>query len=112
MGQDIARFAVMKARYAWENYQRAILAFSCILLTFVAFVCLIVAGATPGWTRIINKDPKNVAEDGVVASFGLFRGSYKIDSGFSDIARGDEFDVGKYIVILLVYYLWLFYDDV
>lgn len=86
----------MKARYAWENYQRAILAFGCILLTFVAFVCLIVAGATPGWTRIINKDPKFVAEDGILASFGLFRGRQHIDSGFSDIAREETFDVGKY----------------
>lgn len=84
----------MKARYAWENYQRAILAFSSILLTFLAFICLIVAGGTPGWTRIINKDPKNVAEEGVVASFGLFTGRQKIDSGFSDVSRGDSFDVG------------------
>ena len=91
----------MKARYAWENYQRAVLAFTSILLTFVALVCLIVAGATPGWTRIINKDPREVAEEGVVASFGLFRGRQKIDSGFTDVSRGDEFDVGKCMIILL-----------
>ena len=86
----------MKARYAWENYQRAILAFSSILLNFLAFVCLIIAGASPGWTRIIYKDPNDVAEEGLVASFGLFRGRQKIDSGFSDVSRGDEFDVGEY----------------
>ena len=86
----------MKARYAWENYQRAILAFISILLNFLAFVCLIIAGASPGWTRIINKDPRNVAEDGLVASFGLFRGEQRIDSGFSAISRGDDFDVGEY----------------
>lgn len=86
----------MKARYAWENYQRAVLAFSSILLTFAAFICLIVAGATPGWTRITINDPLGVAEEGVVASFGLFRGEQRIDSGFSDTSRGDDFDVGKY----------------
>lgn len=86
----------MKARYAWENYQRAIIAFSCIVLTFVAFVCLIIAGATPGWTRITYEDPTDTADDGLVASFGLFRGEHEIDSGFSDISRGDDFDVGKY----------------
>lgn len=57
---------------------------------------MIIAGATPGWTRIIYEDPTGTAEDGLVASFGLFRGEHEIDSGFSDISRGDDFQVGKY----------------
>lgn len=84
----------MKARYAWENYQRAILAFTCIVLTFSAFICLIVAGGTPGWTRITYEDPKDVAEKGRV-TFGLFRGREVIDSGFSDIARDENFNTRK-----------------
>lgn len=86
----------MKSRYAWENYQRAILAFSSITLTFLAFILLIIAGATPGWTRITYKDPKGVAEEGVLASFGLFRGEHQVDSGFSDISREEDFEVGEY----------------
>ena len=88
----------MRARYAWENYQRAVLAFTSILLTFIAFLCLIIAGATPGWTRIINRDPREAAEDGVFASFGLFRGRGQIDSGFTDVSRGHEFDVGECMI--------------
>lgn len=87
----------MKARYAWENYQRAILAFSSIILTFLAFILLIIAGATPGWTRITYKDPKGVAEEGVLASFGLFRGEHQVDSGFSDISREEDFEVDDYL---------------
>jgi len=84
----------MKARYAWENYQRAIIAFLSILLTFLAFLCLIIAGAAADWTRINLEDPNTVAEKGHI-TFGLFRGEYRIDSGFSDIDRGDDFTVGE-----------------
>ena len=84
----------MKARYAWENYQRAIIAFLSILLTFLAFLCLIIVGGVPDWTRINLEDPSDVAEKSHI-TFGLFRGEYRIDSGFSDIARGDDFNVGE-----------------
>jgi len=85
----------MKARYAWENYQRAIIAFLSILLTFLAFLCLIIVGAVPQWTRITLQDPNSVAEKGHI-TFGLFRGSYDIDSGFSNIERGGDFEVGMF----------------
>jgi len=84
----------MKSRYAWENYQRAIVAFLSILLTFLAFLSLVIVGGVPDWTRINLEDRNDVAENGHI-TFGLFRGEVKIDSGFSDIARGDDFNVGE-----------------
>ena len=84
----------MKSRYAWENYQRAIVAFLSILLTFLAFLSLVIVGGVPDWTRINLEDRNDVAENGHI-TFGLFRGEVKIDSGFSDIARRDDFNVGE-----------------